>query len=310
MVRSKKTQEHPLILLRLLSTASDTIFKNVSREKLCINNSVAMACDKADFAPLRSRSIAFNPAMTVHGRKYNYFGAMISPEDLSQFFYFYFRYGQCQPKQLPNSPNLISRLHTTPSTYSADKWVQPLSTVFCCLRDGATLVDASNPNQVIIHNDKLPSGKCVRPCSRPQKSEIAAVIPGPKIQIARLQDIVICRCGQHNKSGSEHFATIPSTQRSYDSLTDVFFLPHGTNGCLSGLSPSNFSSQRRRAPKLSPLMFHSLRLFQHTDEFKTVREGVCLFCQYVVDYFCKLKWNAFNLFVKTGQRCMPQTTLH
>lgn len=82
---------------------------------------------------------------------------------------------------------------------------------FVASRHCATPTNAPNPYQMIIRSDNRPSREHVRRNNGQQTSEIVAIIPRTENGIIGRQDIVICRLGQRNKSGSERFATTPVT---------------------------------------------------------------------------------------------------
>lgn len=142
---------------------------------------------------------------------------------------------------------------------------------------------------MIIHSSKHLVSEQVWRYNGPPTSKIAAIFLFAEDDIAGRQDIVIRRCEELHENGSDQFDTIPIIHRSCDPLSDVQFLPQGTNERHLGLQLYSSSPSRLHSTRMALLMIYAYQLFQRPNQFNTILQGGRLFQQFVVDQFQKVE---------------------
>lgn len=247
------------------------------------HNSLAMGCIKADWVSRGPETSSFDPTMTIHGRICSFLGALVQPLSLCSSFLPVFihdtnynKQGNGRAAQMPNrDTSLIQKL--TAMMHACNHRAQSV----VALRVWVTPVDASNLFCMVIRSDKPPAEQHVRQFNGFHASEVAAFVLGAEDVIVDRQEIALRHRGELNGNGSERRDTIRVTHRSYNPLSYVLLLPHGTNGWHAGQWPKNGSTARCRSSKLSQLMFYAQDLFQRPLQISTIflkQESISAVC--------------------------------
>lgn len=141
---------------------------------------------------------------------------------------------------------------------------------------------------MIIHSDDRPAFEHVHRYNSPNSLEIAAINSGAEDGIVGTRYIKIRQREELDTNGFECFSTNPVTHRSYDLLSYMLLLPHGTDCWFFELRLQSSSASRRQTRRMAMLMFYAYEIFQRPNQSNTILRGGRSFQQYIVDQFCKV----------------------